>query len=316
MRQPGEFIAYLKAVIALCGKGCRESFVLVTLVVGFLSFVGCRQHPVNREEVEEDVLVSIGDSSLTLRQVLLRIPGGLAEEDSVAMFASIVDNWIDEMLLSEVANDNINNLDDIEEKTRQYRRRLIVAAYRRQLRENGQINVSEDSIRSYYTHHRESLKLERPVVKGILIKIPADASRLKDVEQWAFSGRQEDIDKLDKYGLKETLQYSFFENRWVDWQNIAEQIPYRFGDADTFLTTHKNFETTYKGITYLLHISAYKESGSEMPEEYAKLAIAERLESESLADYEQKLLSSMKKRALKEGRLKSVGYDPISHKRL
>lgn len=266
------------------------------------------------ENMQEEVLLTIGDSTLTLRDVLIRIPGGLAPEDSAAMFATIVDSWVEQLLISDFAVENINDIERIDRLTNQYRNRLIAQQYRRQLHENGKVSVSDDDLKKYYEKHKDSLLLERPVVKGILIKLPTDAKRLKEVRKWVFSGKPDDLDKLEKYGLRETLQYSIFEDRWVDWNNVAEQIPYRFYDADAFLELEQNFETSYNGVTYLLHISGYVKTGDQMPQEYAKLAITELLEKESLASYERKLLDALRNKAFKDGKLKGVNYDLFNHK--
>ncbi len=284
---------------------------LVCILLSVLT--GCSSQKSIRE-IDEDVLLTLGDSTLRKQDVVMLIPGGLAPEDSAEMFQNIVESWVEEQLISSLATENIVDMERIDRLTKQYRSRLIADSYRRQLRENGHFNVPEDSVRKYYNANRENLLLERPIVKGIMIKIPSDARKLNEVRSWLFSGRNEDIDKLEKYGINETLQYSFFENRWVDWQNIAEQIPYRFQDGDIFLQNSKNFETTYNGITYLLHISDYRLEGKEMPEDYAKIAIAERLETESLAAYETKLLSSLVRQAVKEGKLKGISYDPVNHR--
>lgn len=264
------------------------------------------------KEVDDELLVVVGDSSLYLRDVLLRIPGGLSEADSAAMFDAVVNSWVERVLLEDFGRRNIDDMDRIDRLTAEYRNRLIAESYRRQLRENRNSGVSDESIADYYKAHKDELLLESPVIKGIYLKIPSNAANLDNIRRWVFSGTSDGIDNLEKYGLTDALQYSFFEDRWMDWQRVARQIPYRFFEDDAFVESTDNFETEYQGVTYLLHISDFIRSGEAMPEEYATPVIAELLDSRSAADFESGILSSLYRSAVKEGRLKQYGYKKLN----
>lgn len=264
---------------------------------------GCGSEAESLPETD-DVVAQVGDSVITLTDVVRRIPRGLAPADSAALFNSIVDGWLERMLLDELAKENIDDLDRIEKMADDYRRKLIVASYRRSLRNSHRWSVPDDSVRRYYTDHFPTLKLDRPVVKGLYVKLPSDASRLQDIRRWMIIATPDAIDNLERYGLRDAVEYSFFEDNWTDWNLIAGQIPYRFDDPDSFVKAHKNFETTYGGMTYLLHISGYMQSGESMPYEVAAPLIAEHLERESGETYERRLIGSLYVRARKEGRLR------------
>lgn len=262
---------------------------------------------------DEDVLVMVGDSALTRVEVVSRIPGGLAPEDSAAMFNSIVDAWVERLLLEEFGRENIEDMERIDRMTDAYRRRLIAETYRRDLREAHASGVSEERIRAYYDAHRDSLTLDGPVVKGVYLKLPSSATNIEAIRRWIFSGTPSGIDNLEKYGLREAVQYSFFEDEWTDWDRVAEQIPYRFSSPEEFLAGQSDFETEHGGITYLLHISDYLPAGAPMPREYAEPVIAAMLDTESAAAYERRLLKSLYSNARRQGRLKAVSFDPETH---
>lgn len=265
------------------------------------------------ETTPDSVLVQVGDSSLMMSDVLPRIPAGLAPEDSTALFSAIVDAWVERLLLEDFGRENIEDMDRINRLTSEYRSRLIAESYRRSLRRNVTGKASEDSIDSYYKSHIDELKLQYPLVKGVLIKLPSDVRNLNQIRQWVFSGKSDDIDHIEKAGLKEAYQYSFFEDKWVDFQTLAEQIPYRIENPDAFVVGHKNFETTVNGITYLLHISSFIKSGQTMPQDYARPYVSAILDNESAADYERHLIERLYDQAKKSGKMKTVGYDPVTH---
>lgn len=277
--------------------------VALGLLLGGWGVAACGRGDAVQADVE-DVVVEVGDSALTVSDVVKRIPHGIAPADSAALFNSIVDGWMEQMLLTDIGRDNIDDMAEIERMVAQYRKKLIVASYRRSLRASHRWSVPEDSIRRYFRANSQSLILERPVMKGLYVKIPADASRLADIRRWMMTATPDAIDNLERYGLTDAIEYSFFEDQWTDWDIVARQIPYRFPDPDIFVATKQNFETTYGGMTYLLHISSYLPSGEVMPYEVAAPLIAERLEVEAGQKYERQLIAGLYAKARKEGRLR------------
>lgn len=275
----------------------------ITLLLIGSGMGSCKKADAKDAEGSE-IVVEVGDTALTLIDVTRRIPRGLSESDSTELFNSIVDSWIDRLLLEQLGNENIDDMADIDRMVETYRRKLIVASYRRNLRASHRWRVPEDSVKRYYREHSEELTLTSPVMKGLYLKLPSDASRLPDIRRWMMTATPDAVDNLEKYGLQDAIKYSFFEDSWTDWSIIAKDIPYRFEDADEFVRTRQNFETSYGGITYLLHISEYMPSGDRMPYEVAAPVIAEILEGDAGEKYEKDLIRSLHARAQKEGRLR------------
>lgn len=263
-----------------------------------------------------DVLVSMGDTVLTVEDVVDRIPVGLSSADSLALFQNIVDNWIEGMVLTDMAENKLSKIEDIERKVADYRNRLIVMEYMKRMREGKHFKVSTDSVRSFYEKHRHEMIAETPLVKGIYLKVPETSAVIKEIRESVFDASETSIDRLENNWIGEAVQYDYFANEWVDWSVIADQIPYRFYDPDAFLSSTHNFETSTNGQTYLLHVSDYLPSGSELPFEFASSRITAILEQAKMVDYEEALVRSLIKKAIKEKRLVTVGYDPLTHKRL
>jgi len=286
----------------------------VVMVLSLCLMVSCGGDKSSHASSASDVLLSVGDSTLTLTDVITRIPVGLSESDSALMFNQIVDSWIENMLLTEMAVENIDNLSEIERKVQRYRNQLIIGEYLSKVRRSERRDVPEDAIRRYYEENADDLRLEVPLVKGVYLKVPSNIERISDLRRWIFNPIGDNIDRLESYGLSQALQYDYFGERWVDWNSVAEQIPYRFYDPDAFLESTRNFETSYNGSTYFLHVSEYLPSGSPTPYEFAAPGIANTLREKSMAKYEKQMMLDLCSRALEEGRLRAVGYDPIERK--
>lgn len=299
-----------EAAFAVIASFCFWCGLFLILSSALVPLSGCaRKNAASAACNTSDVLVQVGDSSLTMREVLVRIPSGLAEADSAALFNSIVDGWIQRMLIEDIAEKNIDNIDEIDRLVADYRKKLVIDAYRRQLRESGSKAPADDAVKRYYEQHEDEMILQRPVIKGLYVKLPDDSRRLADVRRWMITATSDAIDNLERYGLTDAIEYSFFEDNWIDWEVLARQIPYRFDNPDIFVRENVNFETSYGGMTYLLHIKEYIPSGEKMPLEVAKPVISERLETLQGEEYEKHLLANLYSRARRNGRLKFVNYN-------
>ncbi len=283
--------------------------LLIICVLSSIANTGCNKKAPAADK-NDDVLLAVGDSALYFIDVQRQIPSGLNPQDSIALFNSIVENWLKGMIMKDIATSNIENFDKINKLTEEYRNNLIIEQYLKTKEEEIE-HVSTSEIKNYYDIHKESLHLSYPLIKGIFIKISDSDDSYQSIRKWIFNGNSSSIDNIEKHGLKSAAQYELFKDHWIDWNEIADEIPYRFYDADAFLESTKNFETSYGGWTYLLHIYDYTPSGTEIPEEYANKLISEILRKEKITLLRKDLLISLYKQGLKEKKITPGLYDPI-----
>lgn len=252
---------------------------------------------------KEDVLVKVGSSVLTKDEMRKQMPFGLSEVDSVKFTRAYIRSWIDDKLVSELASKNIGNTAAIDRMVEEYRKELIMWEYRKRMYETHADDVfTEDSLSIYYEAHKNEYRLDRPIVKGIYIKIADNAPRLADVKKWYRSRKAEDIDNLEKYGITGAIHYDYFRDRWVDWLQIESRIPYNFGaDVDAFIKNNRNFEVSVDGSTYLLDITEYLPTGAVMPFEFAREIIKEQFANRHRIEYDHELRRSLYERGVDDG---------------
>lgn len=291
-------------------KATCKFLILIICVLFSETLSGCKKNKPTDSD-NRQILVEVGDSALYLNEVERQIPSGLNPLDSVALFNSIVENWLKGMIMKDVAASNIDDFEKINKLTEEYRNNLIIEQYLKSKEEEIE-KISSSDIQNYYESNKESLKLQNPLVKGIFIKIPDSDDKYSSIKKWIFNGNSASIDNLEKYGLKEAGLYELFKDHWVDWNEIAEEIPYRFYDADAFLSSTKNFETTYGGWTYLMHLYDYVPSGESIPQEYANKMIAEILRKEKITELRKNLLNSLYQQGVREKKIKPGLYNPIT----
>lgn len=282
-------------------KRSQSIFISAVLLLIILS-TACSNK--NKQD-SGDILVTVGNAVLTLDDLRKQLPSGLSAEDSTALAHSYIRSWIDSRLISEIASQNIGDLTEIDRMTEQYRNELITYEYRRRMFDDRiKSEITEDSIKKYYDENPVELKLQRPILKGIYLKIPNESPSLKNAKKWYVSTKTEDIDKLEKQCLDGAIHYDYFRDRWVDWERIESLIPAEFGsDPNAFLATHRNLEISQGDFTYLLSISEYIPSGKTMPYEFAKETIKDILAYSRRAEYDRLLRLSLLKEAEDNGQI-------------
>lgn len=280
---------------------------MIVFVISLLIMSGCSKS--ESVGISDDVLVQIGDSMLTHRQVVALIPKGLSQPDSIALFDQIVCNWVNNLLLKKVAEENLPHVDGINKLVEDYRNQLIILEYRKLMANGSETQVPDDSLKVYYEANKNMLRLTEPILKGVFVRMPEDASKVNDVKKWVFSATSSDIEQIEKYGLTEAMQYDYFVDKWLDWSTVTDQIPYRFSNPDNFVAKNKNFEIHYDGMLYMLHISEYMNSGDIMPYEYASDLIREMIISDARRKYDEELLKSFCRKAIKEKKMIVGSYD-------
>ncbi|MDO4318955.1 MAG: peptidylprolyl isomerase [Bacteroidales bacterium] len=267
----------------------------------FLSFL-CMSCGKNDENAA-DVIVRLGNSTLSRTQLMQNMPGGLSPDDSTRYARAYINTWIDSHLITDIASREID-MDEIDRLTADYRRQLIMQRYRNRMFETHAPTISEDSLRAYYDSHRSEFVLERPLVRGVYLKVPDDAGDLAQLRRLYRSDKPEDIDRLEKEVLKSAIHYDYFRDRWVDWEQIESRIPYDFGsEPGVWLKNSRRLDESLGGFTYLLYITDVLPVGSAMPFESAKPMITQRLLVPARRAYELTLTGALRERAVKDGEL-------------
>jgi len=249
-----------------------------------------------------NVLATVGDKSLPRAQLQADMPAGLAPDDSIMFVRAYVRSWIDRTIISDIASHDID-MKQIDRMVDDYRNELIMWEYTRRMFEaKGRRQIPEDTLRAYYDTHRDEFITQRPMVKGLYLKVDAEAPNLKEIRRLYRSKKQSDVDKLEKSLLSGAVHYDYFRDRWIDWEQIELRIPCDFGASGSqFLRSQRNLDFENDGFVYLLDINDILPAGSVMPYETALPLITDRYTYYDRRKYEAKLRKSLFDHAVEEG---------------
>lgn len=256
------------------------------------------------EHTPDNAIAQVGKKTLTDNELSAALPKGLNDADSTAFAQAYIRQWIDRQLIMQVAAEEID-LDEINTLTEQYRADLIMAQYRRAMASQASADFPEDSIRAYYDTHRDDFTLERPMLKGVYLKIPADSPNLRQLRQLYRSNKAADIDRLEKAAISSAIHYDYFRDKWIDLEQIETRIPIEFNaDRIAQLRSRQPIDVEHQGFVYLLSVCDYLPAGAPMPYEAARTAVVDRLLSLHRRLSDRQLLDDLYNNATKQQKVK------------
>lgn len=249
----------------------RYLFCIITAFVLLAS--GCTETVDHKGKTP---LVQVGDNYLYMEDVMAVTPPGISEKDSAEMADRYIKNWIDDMLLYAKAEGNIPDDAGINELVNSYRRELITHTYIEQIVSQEVENLIPDSeVEEYYNENKDAFLAVEPYIKGLYIKVPKTASGISQVRQWYKDGSERSVDKIEKYGLRNAVDYEYFYDSWRSVNDFFLRLPTDADKEKNNIGKNKNIELSDSAFYYFLHIEDYLGKGEILPLEYAGKDIRE-----------------------------------------
>ena len=225
----------------------RYSFYSAVVIGILFSVSACT---LEKKEVP-GAIVSVGDRYLTREMLSQVIPDGLSHRDSCAFADAYVRHWAEDELVYDVAQKNIPNVGRIELLVDKYRRELFVHEYQKQiLNEKLDAEISAEAVKNYYRTHLDKFILKVPIIKGLFVKVAETSPEIKNLKKWYRNRDHGSIENIEKYSLHNIINYEYFYDRWISFDEVLSAIPYSISDANRFLQTHKYLEINNDGRVY------------------------------------------------------------------
>lgn len=264
------------------------------------------------QDVGADVLVSVEGHSLLRSEVESVIPRTLSSADSLLMAESYVKKWVKDVLVYDVAEENLGEeMADVERLVEAYRHSLIRYRYQEQLvRERLSAEIRESDVLNYYETNQKKFELKTNLVKGLFLKVPIDAPGLTDLKRWYKSDDASAVEKIDKYSLQNAAIYDYFYDKWMDFEDVMENIPMQLSNPSAYLKANKTLEVSDSSYCYLLNIRDYVPAGQVAPYDYVQPQIMDMLlaqrKQKFLRDFEEELYND----AIRDGKVRFPSDKP------
>jgi len=267
--------------------------------------ISCKTGTDKNVDISNNPVVSVKDNTLYKAEIAESMPLGVTGEDSIAIAQSYIDMWINDQLIYDKAQQNIMNKKEIDALVDDYRKSLIVNSYQEQLiKEYFSKAVTEGDLRVFFDENKENFKLKENIIKGLYLKIPANSTQLNNFIKWYKQGTDDAIGNIEKNTLQNAINYEYFYDRWVDFDQIIENIPIVVENKEQYLRANKNIEVKDSTFVYLLNIKEYKLTGDEAPFDYVKGTLADIYIEKRKADYLKQVKKDLYEKALSSEQIK------------
>ena len=269
-----------------------------TLVLCLLTTLGgCTK---KQDHKGKKPLVEVGGKFLYQEDLQGALPLNLASDDSVLFAESYIRNWIEDVLLFNKAEDNVRDSERIKELVENYRKALVMHAYQEELvkqRLSEEITIAE--INQYYEENKSLFVLEKPLAKGLFIKVPLQSSGLADVRRWYKRNTPDVIEKLEKYSLRNAVTYDYFNDQWRPLEEIEAMMPVKILED---VKQNQDIELKDTAFHYFLHIEDYLGKGEQRPLDFAQEDIKEILINLKRVDFVNRVKEDLYRQASEKNR--------------
>jgi hypothetical protein len=255
--------------------------ILLTLILS------C-QSDIERDE-NDTIVASVGTKHLYKSNLAELYPSNASQSDSQNIKNNFLDNWIRENILLQEAEKYIANEINIDKLVKDYRSSLLIYNYEERLvKERLDTFITTDQKLEVYEANKASYLLVSPIVKGLLVQVPADNP---EIEEFKKAWIKQDINVIQAYTKKYQLSNMIFPETWVtfaDFSNGVSEDIFSFSK----IKSKKALDREKDGIQYFVKVSDYRDKNKEAPLEY----IEDKIEKVILYNRKVTLLKTIKEK--------------------
>ena len=248
--------------------GAMPLFITAVLLFS----VACNNIKNQTEQTEQLAVARVHDKYLYAEEISEIVSPGTTAEDSVILVNNIIQNWIKQQLILNVAEKNLNEeKKDVEKKLTEYRNSLITYIYETELiRERLDTVVSNEEIEKYYNNNKQNFELKDNIIKVLYLKVKKDAPKIKKIKQWYRSASSKDRKLLEEYCFQFASDFRLDDETWLSFDELLKRIPINPFDKETFLRNNRYIELEDSTDLYLVNIREKKIRESQSPLSFVK----------------------------------------------
>jgi len=261
-----------------------NKFTVLPIIVLTLLVISSCNH--KKADVARKPLLEVEGKFLYIDEVQQIIPPNANDTDSIEIAKSFIRKWVTDVLIYENAKRNITNAEEIDQLVESYRKSLTIHQYQQKMIEQKlPKEPSEEELKAFYAEYSNQLVLKENIIKGLLLIIPKNATKLNQVRSWVQSGNVKSLENIDKYSLQNAISYDYFGNKWLPLSEILKGMPLKIEDPSKFVSSNRFVEIADSSEHYFLRIESFKLSGQVEPYEMAKDRIINILLNKKKADF-------------------------------
>lgn len=212
-----------------------------------------------------DVLASVGEKKLLMSDVEGIFSSGMAPNDSLVLLESYVNMWVRKQVkIMEAEKLFSESSADIDQMVTDYRNSLLTHKLDQYYIDyNIDTLITDSEIANYYNDHRVDFVLDRPVVKGRIVKLPNNyrqKAKLKEL----MPGQGDKYQDFHDMALKNGFDVYEFAS-WTDLAQFMTELPSGRVSGESLLKAKGVSEIVEGGDLYYAYISESRGAGDIAP---------------------------------------------------
>lgn len=222
----------------------------------------------------DEVLAKVGDKTLYLSDAGQIFTPGMEQEDSLKVLETFVDIWVKKALkVREAEKVFSGSSDDIEKKVEEYRNSLFTLRLDQYYIDTRLDSLYDDSaVSDYYNNNKADFVLDRPLVKGRIVKLPNNYRQVKQLKE-LMSGSGEKYQDFVNICLKNEFDLTEYD-KWVEFGSFMAAIPSSAEKDTNKILNEKGVSEIKAGSDiYLIYITGKLAEGDMNPLERVEDAI-------------------------------------------
>lgn len=238
----------------------------IAFVAGLSALAACQELPAYLNK--DTLLARAGSKELRLHDVQSVVPAGVTGDDSVAFVGMYVDRWVRKQLkLQEAGVLFSSSEEDIDRMVEEYRQALLIRKLEQYYVDKGvDTTFTESEIAEYYNSHKNDFRLERPLVKGRIVRFPENFRQARRLREAMASQSAADQRDFTAFCRKNGLMVSDFREHWTDFSEFLSYLPtLKSQNYNSMLSSSAVQETRDDSSHYYFRIIDVRREGDPIP---------------------------------------------------
>lgn len=275
-----------------------KHFYTGLILIVLTSFVSCGAEEVVVERVKA---ARVGSVHLYEEELIKDIPSGLGAEDSLLFIDQIVNNWIEEQIVLQKAEEVLpQEAKDVEDRLEKYRKALIIYAYEQQfIKERLDTAVSLIEIEEYYAVHEDDFILKDYIVKALYLKISKGTPDLEKPQLHFKLEQETDVNEMRYYADLYAVQFHYDPEQWLFFEDVLKVIPLQGVNTESFIRKKKKTMFEDENFIYFINITDFTLKDAISPLSFEKEKIKTILLNLRTIDLRNKLREDLYNDAIK-----------------
>lgn len=168
-----------------------------------------------------DAVVSIDNWHLYRRDIENLVPAGTSSEDSAAIVNDYIRGWATDVLMYRNARRNLKNEEEIKRLMDDYERTITIHYYRQNMVQEKVDMPTDAEAASYYEAHMSDFLLKEPAIRGMIVSVPVNCSRLSGIRR-KMQKPEGNMAEIERFAMQNAVVYSLFDDEW-QLQSVVEK---------------------------------------------------------------------------------------------